>query len=249
MGNSAYSKIQGEGKIVLKMTSGKDLTLNNVLYVLDIRKNLVSRSLLSKHSFRLVFESEKFILSKYGMFVGKDYIVNGKAEGRGGEQVWETELCEVEAGVVSRILCFRGEDTRYKFVSHLYAALSAKHISTFMDDHELQVGDEISPTLSQAIQNSKIGVIIFSKDYASSTWCLNELVEILECKKRNKLSAVIPIFYEIDPSDVRRQKGSYKVAFGKLEERFKDEMEKVPQWRAALTVASNLTGLNSRKSR
>ncbi|XP_015889349.3 TMV resistance protein N-like [Ziziphus jujuba] len=146
-------------------------------------------------------------------------------------------------------LSFRGEDTRYKFVSHLYAALSAKYISTFKDDHELQVGDEISPTLSQAIQNSKIGVIIFSKEYASSTWCLNELVEILECKKRNKMGVVVPIFYEINPSDVRKQKGSYEVAFAKLEERFKDRMEKVHQWRAALTEASNLTGLNSTRSR
>ncbi|XP_060673949.1 TMV resistance protein N-like [Ziziphus jujuba] len=146
-------------------------------------------------------------------------------------------------------LSFRGEDTRDKFVSHLYAALSATHISTFMDDNELQGGDEIRPKLSQAIQNSKIGIIIFSKNYASSTWCLNELVEILECKKRNKLSFVIPIFYEIDPSDVRKQKRSYEAAFGELEERFKDRMEKLPQWRAALTETSNLTGLNSKKSR
>nr|XP_048321741.1 uncharacterized protein LOC125419571 [Ziziphus jujuba var. spinosa] len=43
MGNSTTSEIQGDGKIVLKMTSGKNLTLNNILYVLDIRKNLVSR--------------------------------------------------------------------------------------------------------------------------------------------------------------------------------------------------------------
>ncbi|XP_024935060.1 TMV resistance protein N-like [Ziziphus jujuba] len=118
-----------------------------------------------------------------------------------------------------------------------------------MDDHELQVGDEIPLTLSQAIQNSKIGVIIFSKNYASSTWCLNELVEILECKKRNKLSVIIPIFYEIDPSDVRQQKRSYGVAFAELEERFKHRVEKVLQWRVALTDASNITGLNSTKSR
>ncbi|KAL5570239.1 hypothetical protein UlMin_026814 [Ulmus minor] len=48
MGNSATSEIEGQGKIVLKMTSGKELTLNNVLYVPEIRKNLVSGLLLSK---------------------------------------------------------------------------------------------------------------------------------------------------------------------------------------------------------
>ena len=63
--------------MILKMTSGKSLTLNNVLYVPEIRKNLVSGSLLNKHGFRMVFESDKVILSKSGMFVGKGYVCNG----------------------------------------------------------------------------------------------------------------------------------------------------------------------------
>ena len=54
-GNSSTSKVKGQEKIALKMTSGKELTLNNVLYVPDIRKNLVSGSLLSKNGFRLIF--------------------------------------------------------------------------------------------------------------------------------------------------------------------------------------------------
>ena len=77
IGNSATSEIQGEGKIILKMTSGKTLTLNNVLYVPEINKNFVSGSLLSKHGFRMMFESDKFVLSKWGMFVGMRYVSNG----------------------------------------------------------------------------------------------------------------------------------------------------------------------------
>ena len=41
--------------MVLKKTSGKEPTLTNVLYVPEIRKNLVSGSLLDSHGFRLVF--------------------------------------------------------------------------------------------------------------------------------------------------------------------------------------------------
>ena len=59
------------------MTSGKNLTLNNVLYVPEICKNLVSGSSLNKHGFRMVFESDKVVLSKSGMFVGKGYVSNG----------------------------------------------------------------------------------------------------------------------------------------------------------------------------
>ena len=77
MGNSATSDIGGQGKVILKMTSGKELTLNNVLYVPDIRKNLVSGSLLSKHGFRMVFEADKVVITKAGMYVGKGYLANG----------------------------------------------------------------------------------------------------------------------------------------------------------------------------
>ena len=77
MGNSSSSKVEGRGKIVLKMTSGKELTLNEVLHVPDIRKNLVSGSLLSKNGFKLVFVSDKFVLTKNDMFVGKGYMNDG----------------------------------------------------------------------------------------------------------------------------------------------------------------------------
>ncbi|XP_073137594.1 uncharacterized protein [Henckelia pumila] len=73
MGNSATSEVAGVGNVVLKMTSGKEVTLKNVLHVPDIRKNLVSGSLLSKAGFRMVFESDKFVLTKSGVFVGKGY--------------------------------------------------------------------------------------------------------------------------------------------------------------------------------
>ncbi|GJT14034.1 retrovirus-related pol polyprotein from transposon TNT 1-94 [Tanacetum coccineum] len=77
MGNSATADIKGEGDVILKMTSEKELKLTNVLYVSEIRKNLVSGWLLNKFGFRLVFESDKFVLSKNQMYVGKGYAVNG----------------------------------------------------------------------------------------------------------------------------------------------------------------------------
>lgn len=60
--------------MISKMISGKDLTLKNVLYVPEIRKNLVSHSLLNKHGIGIVFESNKVVLSKNEMFVGKVYV-------------------------------------------------------------------------------------------------------------------------------------------------------------------------------
>ena len=74
MGNSATSEVKGKGTIFLKMTSGKELKLTNVLFVPDIRKNLISGSLLCTHGFKMVIESQKVILSKNGIFVGKGYV-------------------------------------------------------------------------------------------------------------------------------------------------------------------------------
>ncbi|GJW99002.1 retrovirus-related pol polyprotein from transposon TNT 1-94 [Tanacetum coccineum] len=77
MGNSATANIKGEGDVILKMTFEKELKLTNVLYVPEIRKNLVSGWLLNKFDFHLVFESDKFVLSKNQMYVGRGYAMNG----------------------------------------------------------------------------------------------------------------------------------------------------------------------------
>ncbi|KAM5586669.1 hypothetical protein ABKV19_005543 [Rosa sericea] len=142
-------------------------------------------------------------------------------------------------------LSFRGEDTRYNFTSHLYEALCQKKIQTYID-YELERGDEIAPALLEAIRKSKLSVIIFSKNYASSTWCLDELAHILE--RRDK-QFVIPIFYGVDPSDVRKQSGSYADAFVEHEKRFKDRMDNVLRWRKALKTAADISGFNSQTNR
>lgn len=145
-------------------------------------------------------------------------------------------------------LSFRGEDTREKFTSHLYAALVRKKIKTYIDEVSLERGDEISPALLEAIRKSKISIIVFSKDYASSSWCLSELVHILECHREDK-QRVIPIFYEVDSSHIRKQEGSYGEAFLKHQERFKDRLQTVQKWRVALTESANLSGWDSRVER
>ncbi|CAL8176243.1 unnamed protein product [Prunus armeniaca] len=137
-------------------------------------------------------------------------------------------------------LSFRGEDTRFNFTDHLHINLTQKGIRTFRDD-ALKRGEEISPALLRAIKDSKSSVIIFSENYASSKWCLDELVKILESKESRE-QIVWPIFYKVNPSDVRNQKGSFGQAFADYECEFKDDMEKVQRWRRALTKAANLSG-------
>ncbi|XP_062023091.1 TMV resistance protein N-like [Rosa rugosa] len=142
-------------------------------------------------------------------------------------------------------LSFRGDDTRKAFTDHLYTALEHQGIITFRDDPELQKGKAISPALFAAIGESRFALIVLSQNYASSTWCLDELVKILECMKKRE--AVLPIFYDVDPSDVRKQTGSFRQAFANHEERFRSDEEKVRRWRDALTEVANFSGWNSKE--
>ncbi|KAI5593651.1 hypothetical protein BDE02_03G027700 [Populus trichocarpa] len=146
-------------------------------------------------------------------------------------------------GAYDVFLSFRGEDTRKTFTDHLYTALVQAGIHTFRDDDELPRGEEISDHLLRAIQESKMSIVVFSKGYASSRWCLKELVEILKCKNGKTGQIALPIFYDIDPSDVRKQTGSFAEAFVKHEERF-EEKYLVKEWRKALEEAGNLSGWN-----
>ena len=136
-------------------------------------------------------------------------------------------------------LSFRGEDTRKNFTGHLYKALCDQGFNTFIDN-DLQRGEKISLELLKTIKLSMISIVVFSKNFASSTWCLKELVKIFECKSNGQ--RVLPIFYKVDPSEIRKQDGEYGIALAKHEEIFKDDKEKVQKWRKTLTEAANLSG-------
>ncbi|MED6143193.1 hypothetical protein PIB30_004284 [Stylosanthes scabra] len=135
-------------------------------------------------------------------------------------------------------LSFRGLDTRLGFTGNLYNALHNKGIHTFFDGDMLQSGEEITPALLNAIQSSRIAIIVLSPKYADSSFCLKELVHILDCIKGNS-RLVLPVFYEVDPSDVRRLKNSFGEAMAKHKTRSQIHVDK---WENALKQVANLSG-------
>ncbi|OMO75804.1 hypothetical protein COLO4_25864 [Corchorus olitorius] len=135
-------------------------------------------------------------------------------------------------------LSFRGKDTRHNFTSHLLKALKDCGINVFFDKEKLEKGDELSPALLNAIAASKMSIIILSKDYASSKSCLIELSKIMECKLTQG-QIVLPVFYHVNPSDVRYQSGSFEESFSQYLIKKPNEVER---WKAAFTQASDLIG-------
>ncbi|KAL2327972.1 hypothetical protein Fmac_021399 [Flemingia macrophylla] len=139
---------------------------------------------------------------------------------------------------------FRGEDTRNNFTDFLFGGLSRNEIEAFKDNTHLHKGESIAPELLQAIQASRIFIVVFSKNYASSTRCLCELAHICNCIQTSP-RRVLPIFYDVDPSEVRRQSGCYETAFAEHEERFRKDkkmMEDVQVWKETLIKVANLAG-------
>ncbi|KAL3745333.1 hypothetical protein ACJRO7_014440 [Eucalyptus globulus] len=135
-------------------------------------------------------------------------------------------------------LSFRGLDTREGFTDHLYKGLIDAGIHAFRDNEELRQGEEIGPDLSAAIKNSKILIPILSVNYGSSKWCLDELVQMMECKNDNTETIVLPIFYKVKPADVRYQKGSFGDAFCTREKYFDPRI--LEKWKQALSKVCSL---------
>ncbi|KAM7461457.1 hypothetical protein LguiA_029578 [Lonicera macranthoides] len=142
-------------------------------------------------------------------------------------------------------LSFCGQDTRLGFTDFLYTYLCGAAISTFRDNEGLHVGEEIGPELLKVINDSKIYIPIFSKNYASSKWCLLELAQMVKCQE-NGDRMIFPIFYDVDPSEVRHPNtGSYEKAFRQHKKKFDEK--KVQQWEEALGRVGKLKGLELKK--
>jgi hypothetical protein len=119
LGNGSLVAVHCVGMVDLKFTSGKSVELKNVQHAPSIKKNLVSGSLLCRDDFRLVFESNKCVVSQYGTFIGKGYdngslfrfslddmcnkVVNHVSNDDDESNVWHLRLCHVNFGCMRRL--------------------------------------------------------------------------------------------------------------------------------------------------
>ncbi|VVA34073.1 PREDICTED: TMV resistance [Prunus dulcis] len=123
-------------------------------------------------------------------------------------------------------LSFRGEDTRRGFTDYLYKQLDWRGIRTFRDDPDLERGIDINPELLTAIEQSRFAIIVLSTNYASSSWCFHELTHIVQ----SEMERIFQIFYDVDPSDVRHQRGSFGAALVNQERNCGEDREEVLEY-------------------
>ncbi|RZC09231.1 TMV resistance protein N [Glycine soja] len=136
---------------------------------------------------------------------------------------------------------FRGEDTHNNFTGFLFEALKKQGIEAFKDDKDIRKGESIAPELIRAIEGSHVFLVVFSKDCASSTWCLRELAHIWNCIQTSPRH-LLPIFYDVDPSQVRKQSGDYEKAFSQHQQSFRFQEKEIKTWREVLEQVASLSG-------
>jgi len=110
----------------------------------------------------------------------------------------------------------RGPDVKSTFASHLYFRLKSIGLQAFLDKPELEEGRTFPSQIKAAIQSAAIHIAIFSPDYAASSWCLDELIYMIESG-----ATILPVFYNVEPSELRwtGKAGRYFEALRKHEEK------------------------------
>ncbi|XP_056165999.1 disease resistance protein RPV1-like isoform X1 [Syzygium oleosum] len=138
-------------------------------------------------------------------------------------------------------LSFRGADTCHGIVDRLHRELVLSGVRAFRgaDEEGLERGEETAPGLLEAIDDSAAAVAVISENYAASRRCLEELARAVE---RGKL--LLPVFYDVSPSHVRRQGGPFEQGFREHEARY--GAEKVRRWRTAMEKAGGISGWESK---
>lgn len=142
----------------------------------------------------------------------------------------------------------RGPDAKKNFGSHLHRSLRSHGLRVFLDQPELRRGDDFSVQIEHAIRSASVHVAIFSQGYADSSWCLDELLQMLDTK-----APIIPVFYHVKPDELRGTRGkkqrTYAEALDELARKTdydgqtpRHSPSKIQKWRDALREVAKRSG-------
>ncbi|GLJ16851.1 hypothetical protein SUGI_0290450 [Cryptomeria japonica] len=119
-------------------------------------------------------------------------------------------------------------------------------LEVFLDEPELDLGDSIPCEIQEAMTTSFLHIAILSPRYAESTWCLAELSfmmkQIESGKQINSEKHIVPVFYNVDPRDIRWIKRAYAQAFSEHVAKGRYTSQKLEDWKSALQKVSYLKG-------
>ncbi|KAH7430673.1 hypothetical protein KP509_08G008200 [Ceratopteris richardii] len=121
-------------------------------------------------------------------------------------------------------ICHRGVDTKRNLVSVLSGMLRSRGI-TCLIDYKMNEGAEIMSAIVDAIKSPRVHIVIFSPNFETSKWCLNELAIIMDLQNSagtsDRSRIVIPIFCNVERAEVlqRAKDSEYNLKTSSAEER------------------------------
>ncbi|CAN0880802.1 Disease resistance protein L6 [Linum grandiflorum] len=184
-----------------------------------------SRFLFSKRKPRIICSN-----------VSAEYVSTKSAESPASD----SSLLPLPAGEYEVFLSFTGLEVRNNFCDFLYNYLVRSRVRTFRDEDGLRKGQKVGPQLLEAIDQSKVYIPIFSREYAFNTACLKELARMVECCKGEKGHIILPIFYNVHPEEVQHQKGPFMEAFEQHKKEHDEET--IREWKEALGEVGAVKG-------
>ncbi|XP_057867119.2 TMV resistance protein N isoform X2 [Cryptomeria japonica] len=131
----------------------------------------------------------------------------------------------------------RGPDVKHTLAATLYHTLSVMGLRVFLDSQELQLGEYLPKEIEEAMHSASLHIAILSKTYAQSPWCLAELSYMLKTGTQ-----IIPIFYHLQPGQVRHGKGMYADAFSQHIKKGRYSSEKIQEWKKAVEDVCSIVG-------
>ncbi|KAH7430937.1 hypothetical protein KP509_08G021500 [Ceratopteris richardii] len=141
-------------------------------------------------------------------------------------------------------ICHRGE-TKRNFVSVLGGMLRSKGITCFVD-YRMPIGNDVDLEIKGAIEKSKVFIVVLSLHFAQSTWCLDEIIDIMKIRDRMGTSRkVIPVFYDVEREMVRQQEKDTLYDLTKVK---RSDAEKIGRWGKALKDVCELDKFDYKSS-
>nr|GFB07758.1 NB-ARC domains-containing protein [Tanacetum cinerariifolium] len=135
---------------------------------------------------------------------------------------------------------YEGGDIIQSFVDHLFHDFKRKGICAFKEDEHVRRGEERYPQVFRAIEQSRFLVVILSDGFASSPYCLRELVKIILSKEKlQEKYEIIIVYHNCKPEMVVKEIENYEATFSKHEKLVKQDVSK---WKEALIKAVSLPG-------
>jgi hypothetical protein len=130
----------------------------------------------------------------------------------------------------------RGPDVKKAFVAHLNGALKRDGFRPFLDAKSIGQGRHVFNSIDKALKGACVHVAVFSKRYAESKYCLNELCDMLKSDQ-----VILPVFYGVNPEDLRNiDGGPFKEGFRKHVKR--GRIEEIRRWKEALRKVADHRG-------